>query len=301
MKKIPLRKSTLELADCWEDLSFKQLFKTFEVVIIRLLAGELTPVQARIEMLILYTNYKPNPWIVNPETRENINFNLLKLSEQITFAFEVEETETGGTIIPNYKFKRPPIPYIKIGLKKYHGKRFLLDLTAKTDITAREFVDCFDLLRATNEVEALEDKEELINQICAILYPKCKNHTENLVSGHIEAMRKVNPVIKYIIMYWFSGIVKFYTEHPIYSILFSRPAKESEEGAHKISLGMNEVCLFLQREGYGITDTMNLNDYFDAQVKSLKDTISKAIAEGAKIEKISQETGLSFYQIEQLK
>ena len=307
-KTIPLNKSTLSLPSCWEDLNFKQLLTTFGVIM-RLFSGELTPVQARIELLLRYTGYKPNPWITKPETRENINFNLLKLSEQIDFAFTVEEPESlpsggkeiAGTITPNYTFKRPPVPYIKIGRKKYHGKRFLLDLTAKTDITAREFVDCYDLLRASGEVENNGQKEELVNQICAILYPKNKNHTENLVSGHIEAMQKVNPVIKYIILYWFTGIVKFYTEHPRYSILFAGKKTESEESTHKISLGMNEVCLFLQREGYGISDAMNLNDYFDAQVKALKDSISKACAEGAKIENISQQTGLSFYQVEQLK
>ena len=64
---------------------------------------------------------------------------------------------------------------------------------------------------------------------------------------------------------------------------------------------MNEVCLYLQKEGYGLTDHMTINDYFDAQIKSLKDSISRATAEGAKIENIAQSTGLSLYQIEQLK
>lgn len=306
MKTIQLNKSTIELPNSWEDLSFKQLLSTF-TVLIRLFSGELTPTQARIELLLLYTGYKPNPWITKPEVRENINFNLLKLSEQITFAFSIEDPEIPpvggggavGTITPNYYFRTAPIPFIKLGLKKYHSKRFLLDITAKTNITAKEFVDSYDLLRGINEIENKEQKEELVNQLCCILYPKHKNHTENLVSGHIESMRKVNPVIKYIITYWFTGIVKFYTEHPTYSILFNR--NKTTADTTKISLGMNEVCLYLQRQGYGISDTMNLNDYFDAQVKSLKDTIGKALAEGAKIENIARETGLSFFQIEQLK
>ena len=102
----------------------------------------------------------------------------------------------------------------------------MLDLTAKTNITAREFADCYDLLHHINQLENEEQKEELTNQLCAILYPKCKSHTENMVSGHIDEMKKVNPIIKYIVIYWFTGLVRFYLEHPIYSILFSRNKQE---------------------------------------------------------------------------
>ncbi|MDR0681176.1 MAG: hypothetical protein LBG15_04900 [Dysgonamonadaceae bacterium] len=45
---------------------------------------------------------------------------------------------------------------------------------------------------------------------------------------------------------------------------------------------------------------MNLNDYFDAQVKALKDTISHAMAAGAKIEQIAQKTGISLTIINRL-
>jgi hypothetical protein len=104
-------------------------------------------------------------------------------------------------------------------------------------------------------------------------------------------MKKLNPVIKFGIVYWFTGIYKFYTEHPVYSLLFKRN-ENKEENEEKIRLG-NEVILMLQREGYGLPDSMNLNDYFNAQIKHLKDVINKALGEGLSIGKLSQKTGIS--------
>jgi hypothetical protein len=110
-------------------------------------------------------------------------------------------------------------------------------------------------------------------------------------------MRKVGMLEKTLILFWFTSIVRFYTEHPVYSILFSGRKTDKEE---KIHLGANETALYLAKEGYGDPETMNLNDYFDAQVKALKDSISHALAAGAKIEQIAQKTGMSLTIINKL-
>jgi len=111
MKTIQLNKSTVELPDCWEDLSYKEKIFTFGILS-ELFAGTITPEIARLKILIEYTGYKPS-WVQlfrealkkNSEQRENINFNLLKLSEELNFAFAVEENR----IIPNHVFKKNPI------------------------------------------------------------------------------------------------------------------------------------------------------------------------------------------------
>jgi hypothetical protein len=233
---------------------------------------------------------------IGEKRREIINFNLLRLSEQIKFVFTIDESEY--KIIPHYDFKTNPFPYIKIGRKKYYGKRFELDITAKTDVTAREFVDSFDLLVAIDKMTTDEEKQECINQLCAILYPKTNNYMQNSVSLHDKAMRKVNPIVKFGIVYWFTGIVKFYTEHPIYSLLFNGN-KSDDDSEEKVRLG-SEVILMLQKEGYGLPDSMNLNDYFDAQIKHLKDVIGKALGEGLSASKISQKTGIDIETINRL-
>jgi hypothetical protein len=288
MKTIQLQKSTIDLPDSWEDLSFREKLFTFEILS-QLFSNAISPEIARLKMLIEYTGYKPSTTLIirESEEREIINFNLLKLSEELTFAFSLEENR----IIPDYSFKTNPIPYIKIGECRYYGKRFELDITAKTDVTAREFADCFDLLSAQRNMESDSDREECVNQICAILYPMLENYNLNLVSDHHKSMQSIHPAIKFGIIYWFTGIVKFYTEHPVYEVLFKRNGVPDDDNL-KIRLGMNEIILSLQKEGYGSPETMNLNDYFDAQVKYLKDKINNALSKGAKIEDINQQTGI---------
>jgi hypothetical protein len=284
MKKIALNNNAnLDLPNSWEDLTEEQLLFTVKILML-LYAGKITPDKARIEMLINYTGYRPDPKITD---RDTINFNLIRLSELLTFAFTVEE----NTITPQFKFKRNPLPELTIGDILYTGKKFNLDITAKTDIIAREFIDAFDLLSALAQMTEPERKELCLNQLCAILYPAEMTHHQNLVSRQIENMRQVSFPEKTLILYWFTGVVHYYTTHHVYSLLFSGTKKDSQDG--KISLGMNEVALYLKKEGYGDPETMNLNDYFDAQIKSLKDTISRALAEGVKIEKIAEKTGLS--------
>jgi len=224
-----------------------------------------------------------------------VPLNLLNLSEELTFAFTVEENR----IIPNYVFKKNPISFLKIGHNKYYGRRFELDSICRTNITAREFSDCFDIFASMQGEVSDADKYDCMNQICAILFPKTDNYTSNLVSGHHWGMRYVNPEMKFGVIFWFAGIVKYYTEHPVYSLLF-KSDKQKDESGNKIHLGMNEITLALQKEGYGKPDEMNLNDYFDAQIKFLKDTINKALADGVKPEKISQKTGVPLSTIQKL-
>jgi hypothetical protein len=272
----------LQLPDCWEDLSAREKVFTFGVLS-ELFTGAIEPDVARIRMLIHYTGYRPSAWKLMKEAaagnagdRENINFNLFRLSEELTFAFTVEENR----IIPIFYFKTNPFPFLRIGTKKYAGKKFDIDVTVRTNITAREFVDCFDILAAQRHCTNEADRIRCTNQICAILYPKNSDAKKNVVSGHEKSMERVPFSIRFAVVCWFIGIVQFYQEHPVYSVLFRR--NHADDDADKIRIGMNEIALMLQKEGFGDPYTMNLNDYFDAQVKALKDSINSALAKGAK-------------------
>ncbi|NDV45804.1 hypothetical protein D0T49_01905 [Paludibacter sp. 221] len=298
MKTIPLNKGSINLPEYWDELTPKQVLICIGLLH-RVLSMEMDPGWARLEMLFAIIRYKPDKSIKDESVRENINFNLIRLSEQLTFAFTIEQVdnETVKRIVPHFNFRRNPMPLLKIGKKKYAGKIFNMDITVKTDIVAKEFIDAFDLYTAINKLEDPSSREECLNQLCAILYPSHPEHQKNLVSGQIEQMRMIEPVKKLLIFYWFTGIIRFYTEHPVYSLLFSGGKEKSED---KIGLGMNATALHLTKQGYGSMDNMPLNDYFDAQIQSLKDTISKALADGVKIAEIANQTGISISTIEKL-
>lgn len=241
--------------------------------------------------------HRPDPEAEERE-KEIIDIGLLRLAEQIDFVYAIDTENM--KIIPKYTFRINPIPWIRIGKQIYTGKRFFLDVTASTDITARCFVDALDLLMVMDKVTNREDRDECINKICAMLYPAIPDHNENILSGHANLMRHLDPVIKFAIVYWFTGIVQLFREHPTYRILFDNNKTTSEDREDKISIGMNEIALLLKKEGYGDPIDMNLIDYFDAQVKALKDSISKAVGDGVKPEKIAQKTGISLTTINRL-
>ena len=244
---------------------------------------------------ILKAVYRPEPDAEQAD-REIIDLGLLKLAEGIDFVYRID-TEA-KKIIPLYTFYKNPFPFIRIGNNKYTGKRFFVDLIASTDITARCFVDALDILLLTEKLSEREHVDECLNKICAILYPAVKDHRENMLSGHDKQMRKLDPVVKFGIVYWFTGVVNWFRENDTYRVIFER-IKETGD-SEKITVGMNEIALFLKKEGYGNPDSMNLIDYFDAQVKALKDYVSKAIADGVKPEIIAQKSGIPLSTINKL-
>jgi hypothetical protein len=238
------------------------------------LSRKTDPVEARLKMLFILTRYRPSVTLVN---RDTVNLNLFRLSEQLRFAFTVD----GDKITPNLLFRRNPVPYLSsAGTKKRKkGKDFIRDFTVKTDITAREFCDCFDYYCEYYRNPAAA--KPCIDSICTTLYGLgAPPSGQELTFG---------------VFLWFSGIINFFYTHPVYSILFT--SHETGDSG-KITLGMTETHLSLIHEGYPAD--MNLIDFFNAQIKLLKDNIRAAIASGAKITDIAKKTGLSLSLISRL-
>lgn len=293
MKTIQGVKKPITLPDCWEDLT--PALYTFTITkLLEVMAHACTLTDFRISLLLKYTGYRPSVRLrpVKPEVRETINENLIRLAELITFPLR---SGKNGTEVNNC-FKRNPIPEIRIGKKIYKGKQFDTGIILRTDITAREFADAFDAVRAFAETKS----EECLNTLCTILYPAFPAHLRNINSEHHLKFTRVSYAIRYGIMIWFTGVVQYFTEHPVYSILFSG---NNEEGPERISLGMGETIMHLSLTGFGSKaemENINLVDYFDLQIKSLKKMIADARAQGAKTHDIATHTRLSYNLIEKL-
>jgi hypothetical protein len=229
--------------------------------------------------------------------RDMITFNLYRLSEQLTFAFDLEKNPDGSeTICIKKEFVRNPVPYLKIQGLKFTGRKFIKDIAPFTNITPKEFSDCFDLYVAYNQTEDKEIRNRCLDKIISILYPMKSDYKENMVSNHVELISTLSPGLKLGIYLWFSGIVEYYISHPIYSILF-RSEKDSE--TEKITLGMDSSILMAERKGYDLS-RKDLNDFFNIQIKVLQDDLNQAIAYGATPEELSQRTGISLNDINKL-
>lgn len=293
MKTITGIKHPIPLPDCWEELSPGQYIYTIGKLL-ELMGHQCTLTDFRIALLLKYTGYRPSIRFrpAKPEMKATITENLVRLAELITFPLRSGST---GTELNNL-FKRNPIPSLRIDRKIYQGKQFDIGIVLRTDIKAREFADAFDSVRAFAETQS----EECLNTLCTILYPAFPDHTRNLNSDHHRHFARVDYAIRYGIMIWFTGIAQYFSSHPIYRILFS--GNGSEESEH-ISLGMGETIMHLSLVGFGSKTEMeniNLIDYFDLQIKSLKKMIADARAQGAKTTDIASHTHLSQNLIEQL-
>jgi hypothetical protein len=238
---------------------------------------------------VWYQAHKPKA-----HDRDVINYNLFKLSEMLDFAFTLE----GNTITLNRVFANNPIPELVMGEQVFPGKKFIRDISPFTNITGREFSDCFDLYSSYNKTQDAEKQEKCVDKIISILYPAVKDYNENLVENHTELIRNLPPEYKTGILLWFSGIVEYYLTHPYYSLLFRSPASESPEVSGAVNLGMNEIVLMITRQGYNEND--NVNNFFDAQLMVLKKNLSDMLASGVKIEDLARKTNMSIGNINKL-
>ncbi len=281
MKIIQLNKGTLNLPDCWEDLTPKQTEFTF-AQLIRLYNQELLPFQFQLALLVEFTGYKPSKKFFKrkaEEEKENINFNLIQLAQQISFAFTLEDHR----IIPNNDFKRNPFHFIDT-----EAPYFNRNITVETNITAKQLSDCLDLLTAYGSTEDADVKQHCLYKLFAVLYQYTMLYA---CSFPLE--------VAFGVLCWFTGIASFFQHHPVYSVLFNRE-KKSEDDTDKINLGMNEIILYLKKEGYSDAENMSVIDFFNAQLKSLKDSISHALGSGIKEDELSHQTGISISNIQRL-
>lgn len=279
MKIIPLNKSSLSLPECWEDLTEKQVFFVFRLLPL-LFAGMLTPFEFQLKLLMEITGYKPRRKFseYDEETKETIQFNLIKLAEQLNFIFRLEDNK----IIPLYEFRQNPF-------RQLSPVYFNRDVTVETNITAKQYSDCVDLLGAMHASDDKTVAEKCTVKLVAVLCDRPESE-----------VRKMAPEFLFGMMYWFTGVYRFFREHPVFGILYNRSEGDEPDDSDKINLGMSEVILYLEKEGYAFVEDKNLIDFFNAQIKALKDSISKAVANGAKPEDIAARSGMSMYNLTRL-
>ncbi|MDR2004240.1 MAG: hypothetical protein LBQ74_14515, partial [Prevotella sp.] len=265
MKTIQLHTKTLLLPESWDELTHRQKVYAFGLLD-QVLSRRLDPATFRIRMLIFLTGYKPSQGIASsliryillftavpfvalwyfirlgrirfpaywgvwynrykPEryNRDIINYNLLKLSEMLDFAFKIDDR----SLQINNVFRSNPFPEIRAGKKRYIAKKFIRDISPFTNITGREFSDCFDIYSLYSSDTGADVKARCVDKIISILYPASGNYNENMVLERPE-LSKVPIAVKLGIMCWFAGIVEYYVTHPYYSILFGSSGSSDKD------------------------------------------------------------------------
>jgi hypothetical protein len=290
MKKIPTHKGDIELPEDWMDLTEKQRRKGFELLAM-VMAGALDPFDWQLLMLQMITGYKPGKVFRSNDraygltlVRDNILDNLRRLAESLDFAFSIEEEN----IRINYEMRDCPFELFKgLGVQPH----FVRDRLVETNLTAGIYADATQIMSMVNDEENTdEDRQYYMSKLARVLWRVELN-------AHAP---EPTPVELLAVTVWFTGVALFFQEHDIYSVLFDTPSGGQVQSEWHISLGVQEIILELEKAGHRDVRNMGLLEFFDAQVKLLKDRIADAKSGGTTIADIVKKTGLSINTVSRL-
>jgi hypothetical protein len=290
MKKIPTHKGDIELPEDWMDLTEKQRRKGFELLAM-VMAGALDPFDWQLLMLQMITGYKPGKVFRSNDraygltlVRDNILDNLRRLAESLDFAFSIEEEN----IRINYEMRDCPFELFKgLGVQPH----FVRDRLVETNLTAGIYADATQIMSMVNDEENTdEDRQYYMSKLARVLWRVELN-------AHAP---EPTPVELLAVTVWFTGVALFFQEHDIYSVLFDTPSGGQVQSEGHISLGVQEIILELEKAGHRDVRNMGLLEFFDAQVKLLKDRIADAKSGGTTIADIVKKTGLSINTVSRL-
>lgn len=290
MKKIPTHKGDIELPEDWMDLTEKQRRKGFELLAM-VMAGALDPFDWQLLMLQMITGYKPGKVFRSNDraygltlVRENMLDNLRRLAESLDFAFSIEEEK----IRINYEMRDCPFELFKGRGVQPH---FVRDRLVETNLTAGIYADATQIMSMVNDEENTdEDRQYYMSKLARVLWRVELN-------AHAP---EPTPVELLAVTVWFTGVALFFQEHDIYSVLFDTPSGGQVQSEGHISLGVQEIILELEKAGHRDVRNMGLLEFFDAQVKLLKDRIADAKSGGTTIADIVKKTGLSINTVSRL-
>lgn len=272
------------------EISEKQRRKGFELLAL-VMAGALDPFEWQLHMLIEITGYKPSratrralSGYKQHTVRDTVIENLRRLAECLDFAFSIEENKV------QIKYDMHDCPF-----ELFKGKgvqpHFIRDRLIETNLTAGIYAEATQLLSMVNDKDNDDDDR--------LYYMSKLAKTLWRVETNAHAPEPT-PVELLAVTVWFTGVALFFQEHDIYSVLFDAVKSEKEKSEDHISLGVQEIILELETTGHRDVRNMGLLDFFDAQIKLLKDRISEAKSGGSSVADIVKKTGLSINTVTRL-
>ncbi|MBQ6983873.1 MAG: hypothetical protein IJQ20_02990 [Paludibacteraceae bacterium] len=290
MKRIKTSGKDLLLPEDWMELSEKQRRKGFELLA-AVMANAMDPFEWQLYMLVEITGYKPSRatrralfGYKQHTVRDTVIENLRRLAECLDFAFTIEDNEV------KIKYEMHDCPF---DLFKGKGVQphFVRDRLIETNLTAGIYAEATQILSMVNDKDNDDaDRMYYMSKLAKTLWRVEMN-------AHAP---EPTPVELLAVTVWFTGVVLFFQEHDIYSVLFDSTGSDKSKSEDYISLGVQEIVLELETTGHRDVRNMGLLEFFDAQIKLLKDRIAEAKSGGSSVADIVKKTGLSINTITRL-
>lgn len=290
MKRIKTSGKDLLLPEDWMELSEKQRRKGFELLA-AVMAGAMDPFEWQLYMLVEITGYKPSRatrralfGYKQHTVRDTVIENLRRLAECLDFAFSIDNNKV------QIKYEMHDCPF---DLFKGKGVQphFVRDRLIETNLTAGIYAEATQILSMVND----KDNDDADRMYYMTKLAKTLWRVE--MNAHAP---EPTPVELLAVTVWFTGVVLFFQEHDIYSVLFDSTGSDKSKSEDYISLGVQEIVLELETSGHRDVRNMGLLEFFDAQIKLLKDRIAEAKSGGSSVADIVKKTGLSINTITRL-
>ena len=290
MKRIKTSGKDLLLPEDWMELSEKQRRKGFELLA-AVMANAMDPFEWQLYMLVEITGYKPSRatrralfGYKQHTVRDTVIENLRRLAECLDFAFSIEDNK----IQIKYEMHDCPFDLFK---GKGVQPHFVRDRLIETNLTAGIYAEATQILSMVND----KDNDDADRMYYMTKLAKTLWRVE--MNAHAP---EPTPVELLAVTVWFTGVVLFFQEHDIYSVLFDSTGSDKSKSEDYISLGVQEIVLELETSGHRDVRNMGLLELFDAQIKLLKDRIAEAKSGGSSVADIVKKTGLSINTITRL-
>ncbi len=196
---------------------------------------------------------------------------------------------------PDFVFCSNLIP----SLLKKQGYRFNMDDgLLSTSLTAGQFSAAMTISQQYGKTK----KEELLNLLCAILYPVNGHYDFEKAQQQASSFKTLSIQQKQGVYINFRGILAFVTQRTKFAILFNAPKQEgkTKTKGEKITIGFNKNIYTLSKNGYGDTDQLmklNLVTFLDLLLNELIDAVKSMQSMDMELNQILSATGLSLSQL----
>ncbi|MCW3784929.1 hypothetical protein [Plebeiibacterium sediminum] len=327
MTEIVLKDKTYFLPEKWEELTPDQYLFLLDLLN-DYIHNKITANIVAINFAMYVLKIK-RPRFMSPKQKEVYYENLAWLGDRAAFwwVVEYEKPEVLNNVDPELRRKLkttlpedlPQTPEVRVisrykywlepdfvfcsnlmpTLNKSIGYRFNMDDgLLSSSLSAGQFSDAMTISQQYGTAK----KEDLLNLLCAILYPVHGNYKFEKAQEHAVSFKKLSTHHKQAIYINFKGILTFITQRTKFAILFNAPKKQGESTIkeEKITIGFNKNIYTLSKNGYGDTEQLmkvNLVTFLDLLLNELIDAVKSMQNMEMELDKILSATGLSLSQL----
>lgn len=242
--EIPDKKTTINLPECWEELTYPQFLEALTFLSIYKTTG-VSPLTIQVEFLKSLIGFTETKKTFSEEEHSQIISNLSIMAGALDFLFD------NGA--PNLKFRKWMSPDFVTKSGAFTAPFYEIQNTGAdivlTNISTEQFTDAWEYYRLylqTNDFRNL-----LI--LAAVLYTMPEIYSPKMVADTAVGLSYVSEPEIYAVFLQYKSITDYMHQHPVYGMLFSGSEAENPD---KISLGFGGQIYSLAAKGYADINTI---------------------------------------------